>query len=274
MTTSFESGYSGTPLFRALGTLVNINSADISFNEYYIGLLDYYDNWSEMDEEISHYQTVLTHPAESLGHCLVTMATHCYILFEVLPTLDEDASGVVIASAMIEAYLYSVRKAYDAIGSMVAYRVAGRPGQAPSASLHDLIVWGQKNPNRVRPEYREFLESDFSEFYWFRGLRDKIAHQGLSPVAHTDGRQLNLWLHSAQKPAWIAREPLFPVLRRALIDLTRVGNAAAAALKSELGFPDRRHQTRAVSGIYIHYLHRLVAEADQFAKPLPAFPPR
>lgn len=253
----------------ALGTIVEAERTQFGETEIYCGLLDYYDHWESIDPRLAPHHARLSNAAEVFGHDLVNMATYAHEILEWLsPQRIRMGQSVVSVAGMAEAFLVSARSASDAVGDALSYLACASPGQAPSGSLRSLIAWSKKNPSRVNPPISAVLSGNLEWFWNLRSLRDFLVHKGAHANIHCDGRQFNLWIHSAQA-GWITREPLMPLLASKLCGLLALGGAAASAINSLVAMPPDRVRSRVVSGILIPALHKLTATADQYAQPSP-----
>ena len=253
---------------KALGTIVDLRGASLENTEIYSGILDYYDQWSEIDPRLAQHHPVLSRAANVFGHDLVNMATYAH---EILGWLQPDrivlGQSVVSVGGMTEAYFVSVRSACDAVADALAYRACSNVGQVPSDSLRALVTWAQKNKSRVNPIIANILSGDLQWFWSLRSLRDHIVHNGVHAVIHTDRKQFNLWVISA-KHGWVTREPLLPLLASTLDHLLAFADRAADAINKTIDLPPDRLRSRAVSGILIPALHEIRSAAGQYAVPV------
>ena len=253
----------------ALGTIVEATRTRMLDTEFYSGLLDYYDNWEEVDPRLAEHHEYLSRAAGVFGHDLVNMATYAHEIIGWLPPERiREASSVVSVSGMAEAYLVSTRSACDAVADALSYKASGKPGQAPTGGLRALLTWAQENEARVQPAVMGVLSGDFEWFWKLRTLRDHLVHNGAHAVVHTNGRQFNLWVHSP-RAGWITREPLLPLLARKLQHLVTFADQAAAALNQAISLPEDRIRSRVVSGVLVPALHTLLQIASQYAEPSP-----
>jgi hypothetical protein len=250
----------------ALGTIVETYPEMDPAASVRCGLLDYYDHWTEIDPRLAAHHKHLSHAADIFGHDLVNMATYVHEILRWLPIeQDSRAQAVVVASGMTEAFLVSVRSAYDAIAIALAYVASAKPGQAPADSLRALIAWAKRNDGRVRPKVLELLLQKHHPFRNIRTLRDYVVHGGAQATIHCDGRQFNLWLHSPK--GWITREPLLPLMARHLDGLLVFADAASIAINDVTSVPADRIGRRAVEGILIGSLHKLKSIAGDYGAP-------
>jgi hypothetical protein len=181
---------------RALGTIIEWNSDHpLSEHELYTGILDYFDNWWEVDTRLTLHHDYLSPPAFALGHDIINMATYVNeILYWLEPKRIRHSESLVIVSSMAEAFFFSARSACDAIAAVLAYKACEKAGQAPSESLSDLIKWVKKHPTRVRPEITTVLSTNFDWFWKLRRMRDQIGHGLADCCAFCDGRQFDIFL--------------------------------------------------------------------------------
>jgi hypothetical protein len=253
---------------RALGTIIETYPGIEPGTCVYCGLLDYYDHWSEIDSRLAAHHKHLSRAAEIFGNDLVNMAT---FVNEILGWLSAErirlAPSVVCVSGMTEAFLVSIRSAYDAVAMALAYVACEKGGQAPAESLHALIKWAQRNENRVRPRVLELLSQDHGTFRDIRTLRDYVVHGGAHPNIHCDGRQFNLWFYSSD--GWITREPLLPFLARHLKHLLAFADAVALVINGVISLPGDRRGCRVVEGVLVGSLHRLQAIEAEYAATSP-----
>ena len=113
----------------ALGTIVEASRTRKEETEFYSGLLDYYDHWSEIDPRLAEHHSHLSRAADVFGHDLVNMATYTHeILGWLAPERIDSDQSVVSVSGMTEAFLVSLRSACDAVGDALAYKACEKPG--------------------------------------------------------------------------------------------------------------------------------------------------
>jgi hypothetical protein len=228
-------------------------------------LLDYYDDWNEVDPRLSQHYEYLSRAADIFGHDLVNVATYSYhILHWLQPDQIMNSESVVVVGGMTESFLVSVRSACDAIAYALAYKACEKANQAPSGSLHALAHWTRDNQSRVHPAIAAVLSDSLSWFWNLRTLRDHIVHFGAHATIQCDGRQFNLWIHSPRS-GWVTREPLLPLLAQSLRQLVAFGDRAANAINGRIDMPHDRIRSRAVEGVYIPALHSLLNVANQYA---------
>lgn len=253
---------------RALGTIVNhYPSAD---PRHFIGcaLLDPYDHWEKVDPRLAIHHQVLSQTASAFGHDLVHQASYAHEILRRLPDrADLEGADLVLVGSMTEAFLVSVRSAYDITASPAAYIATGKPGQAPQDSLRALAEWARKNPTRVKDPVRELLSAVPEEFWQLRSLRDHIVHRGADAIIHTDRKQFNLWIHGPK--GWVTREPLLPFLARHHSALLAFADRTGHLVHQMLQLPADRIGSRIVEGVMIHSLHELQSIAPVYAAPSP-----
>lgn len=234
----------------------------------FCGLLDYYDDWNNIDSRLADHHKHLSGAAAAFGHDLVHQATYIHEILRRLPSVEQlQAEDVVTVASMTEAFLVSLRSAYDAIAAAIGYVACEKTGQAPRDSLRSLADWASPHPTRARAAVRELLGAIPGEFWELRKLRDLIVHTGASVNIHTDGRQFNLWLYGVN--GWITREPLMPLLARQQAALLQFGNAAASVVGQQIELPADRLRSRMVEGVFISSLHRLQVIQTDYAAPSP-----
>ena len=255
---------------RALGTIVKARSATLSESQFYCGVFDYYDHWSEIDPRLASHHNDLSTAAGVFGHDLVNLATYAHhILYWLDPDHIVHRECVVAVGAMTESFIVSVRSACDAIAGALAYRASSKPNQAPSFSLRALIDWARDNPSRVNPIVAPLLLGDSLKWFWeLRTLRDYIVHSGANATIHCNGRQFNLWV-SSPKVGWITRQPLLPLLAETLNHMVAFGDQSAHAINQLINLPTDRLRSRFVEGFYVPALHSLIRVANQYADPSP-----
>lgn len=256
-------------IMKALGTIIKASSRQLRDDEFYSGLLDYYDHWSDVDPRLAEHHGCLSGAADVFGHDLVNIATY---VNEVLGWLPPDRirlpASVVSVGGMVEAFLVSVRSASDVVAGALSYKASNKAGQAPSNSLRALLAWAKKDERRVHPRIMEVLGRDFEWFWNLRSLRDHVVHTGAHAVIHTDGRQFNLWVH-APRTGWVTREPLLPLLNRALDGLVSFADESAAAINQIISLPEDRLRSRVVCGVLVPALYTLKQIASEYAEPSP-----
>jgi hypothetical protein len=252
---------------RALGTVIDMPEDGVSPNEYYVGLLDYYDHWRTIDSRLQPHHDQLSPLAWTIGCDIVHMATYIHeILARNTPEGMWDGASLVTISAMTEGFLVTCRSCCDAIGQALSYVACAKPGQAPTDGLRALADWAEKNPGRVHSEVLEVLSGDLDWFWKVRTIRDYIVHLDAHVNIFTDREQYYLWVHSSRS-GWITREPLLPLLARKLTGLTSLANEAAGIINRIINMPVDRVGSRTVSGIFIPSLHKLIEIAPNYAKP-------
>ena len=253
---------------RALGTIIKWDGEPFTENEFYCGVLDYFDWWHEVDPRLAPHQDQLSPPAFAVGHDIVNMATYVgHILRWLEPERIKTAPSVIVVGGMTEAFLFSARSACDAIAVVLAYCACEKPGQAGNKSLHDLIKWAHKNKHKVRPEVFEILSGDFKWFYRLKHLRDQISHGLADANIYRNARQFFLWMR--YKKAVEDREPLLPLLADQLRQITALADRTARVTNKIIKLPPDRIKSRVVHGLYISELHRLISIAPDYAGPPP-----
>ncbi len=152
---------------RALGTIVESDDGIDPTASVHCGLLDYYDHWSEVDPRLAAHYHALSRASDVFGHDLVNTATY---VSEILGWLPPERirlpPSVVCVASMTEAFLVSIRSAYDAVAIALSYLCCEKKNQAPTDSLRSLYQWvksrlGQgsadacpsRNWSRRRPGY-------------------------------------------------------------------------------------------------------------------------
>jgi hypothetical protein len=254
---------------RDLGTVTEMPKEGLSLNEYYVGLLDYYDHWKTVDPRLQPHHDRLSPLAWTIGRDIVHMATYAHeILARHTPERMWDGGSLVTISAMTEGFLVTCRSACDAIGQALSYVVCSKPGQAPTDGLRALADWAKKTPSRVHSEVLKVLSGDLDWFWKLRTIRDYIVHGDADANIFTDREQYYLWVHS-HRAGWVTREPLLPLLKSKLVGLTSLADQSAEVVNGIIKLPDDRVRSRTVSGVFIPALHNLAEVADQYAKPSP-----
>ncbi|MFL9823427.1 hypothetical protein [Rhodoplanes sp. SY1] len=253
---------------KALGSIIEWSDWDLTENDLYSGMFDYWDHWESIDPRLTSHYTVLSAASDAFGHDIVNLATFTH---EILNWLDQsriqDARSVVAVSAMTEAFMYTVRTACDVIASALAEYASEKPGQVPKNGLRDLLSWSQKNETRLRPAVTKVLTSDFDWFWKLRSFRDALAHRGANANIASDGRQFYLWLYGQH--GWITREPLLPLINDQLRKLLSFADQSAHAINLIIGMPADRIKSRVLHGILIPSLHDLSREAPNYSNPSP-----
>lgn len=257
------------PKYRALGALVKRKSDITHDNEIASRAFDYYDDIQYFDPRLAPHQSELSPYCEALGYDLNNIA--CYIsqiLYWMDPQqLRNDARSLVMASAMTEATLVSVRCGGDAIAGMLGYIAAKKPGQAPRKSLYDLVEWASKNQKRLRDEAAWLTDHDFEWFKRARTIRDHLVHNNGYAVIGTDRKQFFLFINSSPN-VWLAREPLLPLLKDLIVGLIRLSETVGVSLGQVLNVPADRINSRVLHGIIIPSLNKLLRSADLYKKQL------
>jgi len=249
---------------RALGTVVEWSGGGLTDNDLYSGMFDYWDDSESIDARLAAHHSVLSPASEAFGHDVVNLATFTN---EILRWLDKsrmwEGRGVVVVSAMTEAFMYTVRSACDVVATALAEYASEKPGQVPKNGLRDLLDWSQKNNSRLRPPVAKVLASDFGWFWKLRRLRDALAHRGETAIILTDRHQFYLLGHVPHQ------EPLVPLIEGQFSKLLSFADQSADAINSIIGMPVDRIKSRVVHGILIPALHELSRIALNFSNPSP-----
>jgi hypothetical protein len=252
---------------RALGTIIEWSSDPLSEYEFYTGILDYFDWWTEIDFRLAAYHDHLSPPAFALGHDIVNMAAYVNeILFWHDPKRIRQSPSLIIVSSMTEAFFFSIRAACDAIAAILAHKACDKPGQAPRNSLRALLDWSQRNPQRVRPEIKTVLSTDLSWFWRLRQIRDEIGHGLADCGTFRHGGQFDMMMMSTKKKQKATRVPLFPLLAEQLAGLTALSDQTAIAVNKLINLPPDRIRSRVVQGALIPALPRLIEIAGEYAE--------
>ncbi len=253
---------------RALGTIVESYNGIDPTTSVHCGLLDYYDDWNKVDPRLAAHYHALSRASDVFGHDLVNTATYVSeILGWLPPQRIRLPPSVVCVASMTEAFLVSIRSAYDAVAIALSYLCCEKKNQAPTDSLRSLYQWVKRNPELVRPSVRALLSQNHSAFWDIRTLRDHVVHCGAHATIHTDGRQFNLWVYSVK--GWVTREPLLPLLAHHVRELIAFAETASKVINEIIDLPKDRLRSRAVEGVLIGSLHRLEAIHAEYATPSP-----
>lgn len=247
---------------RALGSLVN-RIGPINKYQLHVRAFDFYDHWSELDQEVSGKHPRLSALSEALSmdfNHLAVLASE--MLKWARPSAMLSGKSVVIVGTLTEAYIVTLRSAADIVGSMAAYSSALKPAQAPNSSLHDLLKWANSHPSRVRSEARTFLLSDWAWFYEMRTMRDLLVHEGLHANIHCDRNNFRLWVCSP-KHGWITRTPLFPLLGRWTNCLLTAANQCGKIAGDYISLPEERIGSRVLDGVYVPSLDRFLTASKK-----------
>jgi hypothetical protein len=252
----------------ALASIVN-RRGRLTRYQYYSPVLDFYDRWSELDPEVSGRRPALPPLCEAFAHDINNLAVYaCELLRWSSPTELRRSEGVVAVGAISEAYITTLRSAADVVAGMAAYCASKKPGQAPGTSLHDLLVWAQKNPRRLEQGAASLLASDWKWFYGMRTIRDLLVHDGLRANIHTNRKAYRLWIYSPKR-GWITRTPLFPLLGQWTMALHTFSTSTGILLAKHVALPKQRVRSRVLEGVFIPHLHRFLSRAQ---KPVPPDP--
>jgi hypothetical protein len=247
---------------RALGTVVEWSGWELTGNDLYSGMFDYCDRTS-IDPRLAAHHPVLSAASGAFGHDVVNLATFTN---EILYWLDHsrmwDGRGVVVVSAMTEAFMYTVRSACDVVATALAEYASEKPGQVPKDGLRALLDWSEKNNLRLRPSVAKVLASDFDWFWKLRRCRDALAHRGAHAIILTDRHQFHLYLDGPG-------EPLLPLIEDQFSKLLSFANQSADAINLAIGMPVDRIKSRVVHGLLIPALHELCRVAPNYSKPSP-----
>jgi hypothetical protein len=253
----------------ALGGIVEASETRMSDTEFYSGLLDYYDRWSDVDSRLADHHEYLSRAAHIFGHDIVNMASYAH---EIVGWLQPERTwkpwSVVSVAGMAEAFLVSVRSACDAVALALGYSASKKRGQAPTEGLRALVAWAKKNESRVQPAIMNVLSGDLEWFWKLRSLRDHIVHNGADAVIHSDGHNFDLWVYVHQI-GYVTSEPLIPLLSRKLQNLIYFADSAAEAINQVIDLPEDRIRSRVVSGMLIPALHKLIQIASQYREVSP-----
>ena len=253
---------------RALGSIITTAQREPTVDEIYCCLFDYYDHWDDIDPRLKEHHDPLSHAANLFAHDLVNLSAYAQeVLHWLQPRNLRSESAVVVVGALAEAFITSARSTCDGLSVALSYAASEKRGQAPSGSLRALLEWAKKNPHRVAVSARPAFGNNYDWFWRLRSLRDNLIHKGATPTVHCDGRQFNLWLHSAH--GWITREPLLPMLASLTQSVLDLGQQVSEAVNRRFPLPLDRHRTRMLQGITVRCLHRLVDIAPEYAVPSP-----
>ena len=244
----------------ALGSIVSKHGR-LTRYQFYSPALDFYDHWSELDPEVTGLHPQLPPLCEAFAHDINNLAVFASELLRwSSPNEIKRPQGVVAVGAISEAYITTLRSAADIVAGMVAYCIEKKPGQAPRSSLHDLLVWAKKHPQRLDQGAAMLLASDWTWFYQMRTIRDLLVHDGLHATISNSRRAYRLWIYS-EKRGWIARTPLFPLLGKWTSDLQIFAADAGTILAKRVSLPKRRVRSRVLEGLFIPHFHRFLSEA-------------
>jgi len=253
----------------ALGTIIEWHGEPLTEWDVHNPVLDWYDHWNCIDDRIKDPGGHLRRSAAIFGHDLVNMASYSHeVLRWLAPDQIRHSQSVVSVGAMAEAFLVSVRSAYDAVAIALASRASTNRQQVPQDGLGSLLRWAGKNPERVHTAVLDVLSSDLTCFWRLRQIRDQIVHRGADAIIHCTGRQFNLWLHSPTD-GWISREPLLPLLASQFEHLLGFAGLSGNAINPIIDLPTDRVRSRVVQGVLIPALHNLRDIAHQYAEPSP-----
>lgn len=247
---------------RALGSVIERRGRLTRFH-FYSPILDFHDHWSELDPEVSGRHPSLPPLCEAFAHDINNLAVYAGELLRwAHPSEFKRPEGVVAVGALSEAYITTLRSAADIVAGLAAYCASKKPGQAPNTSLHDLLVWAQRNPNRVRQAAAPLLGADWTWSYEMRTMRDLLVHDGLDANIFSNRKAYRLWVHSPRR-GWITRTPLFPLLGRWTLALVSSGRSTGELLASYVALPKRRVKSRVLEGVFVPYFHRFLALAQK-----------
>ncbi len=211
--------------------------------------------------------------AHSFAHDVLKLAVLASRLlwYEALTPDMSRSPDLVAVGTDAESYFLFLKAACDVLAEITVEVAvdAGRRGQAPSGSFHDLTRWVRENPARIDPRFH-FLAQESQWFDELHGIRTNLAHRGYDTLIYTDrvrfsfgaapfGRiETRLLREDRGQPAdsQVTLAPLLPFIKRLTQSMLRVSDQLAVAALAHLGLgaPSKTHT---LCGVYVPALHGL-----------------
>jgi len=261
---------------RALGTLVKIRGYErLSRYQYYVSLPDLLMDSVERDPSVPNAER-LAELAHSFAHDVLNLAVLASrVLWHEALTPDMSRSPDLVAVGTdVESYFLFLKAACDLLAEITVEMGvdAGRRGQVPTGSFHDLSRWIKDNPSRIDARFH-FLAQDSQWFDELHGIRTNLAHRGYDTLIYTNrvyfsfgtapfGRVETSILRKDQGEAAesrkIAISPLLPLIKRFTQSTLRVSDQLTDAVIAHLRLA-QPSKTHALCGVYVPALHGLNA---------------
>jgi len=163
---------------------------------------------------------------------------------------------VVVAGTLAEAFLVSVRCAWDALAMGLAVAACGKNGQAPDDSMRALLNWAKKNQRRVHTRLMPILESDAGWFWSVRTFRDDLIHHGSHAFIFWNGEEFLLSL-LARFDGSPNMEPLLPLMASISEHLLAFAHSASEAVQDIIPLPPERRRSMVLHSPFVPYLNSL-----------------
>jgi hypothetical protein len=212
--------------------------------------------------------------AHSFAHDVLNLAVLASRLlwYEALTPDMSRSPDLVAVGTDVESYFLFLKAACDLLADITVEVAvdAGRRGQVPSGSFHDLARWIGDNPARIDPRFH-FLAQELQWFDELHGIRTNLAHRGYDTLIYTNrvcfsfgtapfGRtETRILRENRGQPAdlhRIALTPLLPFVKKLTQSMLRVADQLAVAAAGHLSFgpPSKTHT---LCGVYVPALHGL-----------------
>jgi hypothetical protein len=164
---------------RALGILINVSGDERpSRYRYYVSLPDLLMDTVEQDSTEPQAERI-GELAHSFAHDVLKLAVLASRLlwYEALTPDTSRSPDLVAVSTDAESYFLFLKAACDLLAEITVEVAvdAGRRGQVPSGSFHDLTRWVKDNPARIDPRFH-FLPQESQWFHELHGVRTNLAH--------------------------------------------------------------------------------------------------
>jgi len=261
-------------MVRALGTLLKVKKDEQpSRYSYYMSLPDLLMDIVERDPAAPQSER-LAELAHSFAHDVLKVAVLASRLlwYEALTPDMNRSPDLVAVSTDAESYFLFLKAACDVLAEIAVELAvdAGRRGQVPPGSFHDLARSVRENPSRIDRKFH-FLAEESQWFDELHGIRTNLAHRGYDTLIYTNrvyfsfgttpfGRaEARVLRETRGQPADSSRvtlSPLLPFAKRLTQSMLRVSDqlAVAAVGHLSLGPPSKTH---ALCGVYVPALRGL-----------------
>lgn len=216
--------------------------------------------------------------AHSFAHDVLKLAVLASRLlwYEALTPDTSRSPDLIAVSTDAESYFLFLKAACDVLAEITVELAvsAGRRGQVPLGSFHELARWVRENPARIDPAFH-FLAQQSQWFDELHDIRTNLAHRGYDTLIYTNriyfsfgrvpfGRSETRILRESRgqpaddPPRRIALSPLLPFVKRLTQSMLRMSDELAVGIVDHLnlGSPSKTHALR---GVYVPALHGLDA---------------
>lgn len=259
---------------RALGTFLKLGASEkLTRHHYYLQLPDQLMDIVERDP-VGPQAERLAELAHSFSHDLLNLAVLASRLlwYEGVTSDMSRSPDLPAVSTDVESYFLFLKAACDLLAEITVEVAidAGRRGQAPAGSFHDLTRWVRENPARVDEKFH-FLAKESEWFDELHAIRTNLAHRGYDTLVYTNrvifsfgtapfGRIETRLLREDQGHATdsrkVTRTPLLPFIKRLTQSMLRTSEQLAMAAAAYRGLAPAS-KTHALCGVYVPALHAI-----------------